>query len=296
MPLFSALSALSYALGGVRGFIRRLGGLCLIVMGVHAAADVLDDLAYDVIGALDLIVDESVAGLLGWLAANGGMTPDGAAAAIERFSTAIDLAEKDWLALRLALVVELLLELVLLDLAWGTRPAEGHGLIDDVKASTRQLLASFRAFDLERLLGPLVLLAFAVGGGVLVGLAVEQPLRAGLAVLVPGLLLASNLAAGLALVVVGVLVWRFAPDLVHGAIVRAHERGEKVRERLAARRAAHPPRLPRLALVVDGVRRALRGAWLVVALFIAVAGLLGGAEVTHGQGAAGLAERLGSLP
>jgi hypothetical protein len=30
------------------------------------------------------------------------MTPDGAAAAIERFSTAVDLAEKDWLALRLA--------------------------------------------------------------------------------------------------------------------------------------------------------------------------------------------------
>lgn len=296
MPLFSTIRAVSHALGGARGVIRRLGGLCLIVMGVHAAADVLDDLARDAIDVLDLFVDEGVAGLLGWLAAHGGMTPDGAVAAIERFATAIDLAEKDWLAVRLALVVELVLDVALLDLAWGTRPAEGDGLVDDLRASTRQLLASLSAFDLERVLAPVTLLAFAIAGGVLAGLAIEQPAGAGLALAAPGLLVAGNVAAFLALVVVGVLVWRFAPDLVHGAIVRAHERGEKARDRLRARRLAHPPRFPGLAVVVDVVRRGLRGAWLALALFIAVTGLLGGAETTRGQGVVALVERLGAAP
>lgn len=296
MALFSAISALSHALGGARGLIRRLGGLCLLVMGVHAAADVLDDLAYTVIGAIDLALDDGVAAFLGWLAANGGMTPDGAASLIERFAVAVDLAEKDWLALRLALVVELLLDVLLLDLAWGTRPAEGHGVIDDLRASTAQLRESLTAFDLERLLAPLTLLVFAIGGGVLVALAIEQPARAGLSVAAPGLLVAGNVAAAIALGVTGVLLWRFAPDLVHGAVVRAHERGEKARARQQARRQARPPRHPRLAAVVDAVRRVLRGSWLVVALFIAVTGLLGGVEATHGQGGVGLVERLGSIP
>jgi hypothetical protein len=296
MPLFSTFRALSHALGGARGIIRRLGGLCLIVMGVHAAADVLDDLARDAIDAIDLIIDEGVAGLLGWLAAHGGMTPDGAVAAIERFATAIDLAEKDWLSVRLALVVELVLDVALLDLAWGTRPAEGEGLIDDLRASTQQLLRSFSAFDLERLLAPVTLLAFAVGGGVLAGLAIEQPASAGLALAAPGLLVAGNLAAGIALGVVGVLVWRFGPDLIHGAIVRAHERGEKARDRLLARRQSHPARFPRVAHVVDLARRGLRGAWLGVALFVAITGLLGGVEATRGQGVDGLVERLGATP
>lgn len=296
MPLFSTIRAVSHALGGARGVIRRLGGLCLIVMGVHAAADVLDDLARDAIDALDLVVDEGVAGFLGWLAANGGMTPDGAVAAIERFATAIDLAEKDWLAVRLALVVELILDVALLDLAWGTRPAGGDTLVDDLRASTRQLLTSLSAFDLERLLAPLTLLTFAIAGGVLAGLAVEQPASAGLALAAPGLLVAGNLAAGVALLVVGVLVWRFGPDLIHGAIVRAHERGEKARDRLRSRRQAHPPRFPRVALVVDLLRRGLRGAWLAVALFIAITGLVGGAEATRGQGVVALVERLGAVP
>jgi hypothetical protein len=296
MPVFSSIRAVSHALGGARGVIRRLGGLCLVVMGVHAAADVLDDMARDAIDAVDLVVDETVAGLLGWLAAHGGMTPDGALAAIERFATAIDLAEKDWLAVRLALVVEFLLDVALLDLAWGTRPAEGDGLVDDLRASTRQLRASLSAVDLERLLAPVTLLTFAVAGGVLAGLALEQPVGAALAAAAPGLLLAGNVAAGVALVVVAVLVWRFGPDLVHGAIVRAHERGEKARERLRDRRAAHPPRLPGVAAAVDLARHGLRGAWLVLALFIAVTGLVGGAERTRGQGVVALIERLGATP
>jgi hypothetical protein len=294
--VWSAVRAISHTLGVARGPVRRLGGLCLVWMGVHAAADVLDDRARDAIDVIDLVIDEGFAHVLGWLAAHGGMTPDGAVATIERFATAVDLAEKDWLAVRLALVVELVLDVALLDLAWGTRPAEGEGLIDDLRASTRQLRASLSAFDLERLLGPLTLLTYATAGGVLAGLAIEQPVAAALVAWAPGLLLAGNLAAGLALVVAAVVVWRFGPDLGHGALVRAHERGEADRARRQTRREQHPPRFPAVARVVDAVGGVVRGWWLAVALFVACAGLVGGAEATRGQGVLALAERLGAAP
>ncbi len=296
MAVFRWISWLSYALGNARGLIRRLGALCLMLMGVHNAADVLDDLAFNVIEAIDLSVDTAVASFLAWLSSAGGMPPAAAVDAIERFSTAVDLAEKDWLALRLALFVELLLDVLLLDLAWGTRAAQGSSLVEDFVASTKQLRGSMTAFDLERFLAPITLLALSVGGGVVVALAIEQPIRAAMQAAALGVLVAGNIAAFAALVVVGLVVWRFVPDLIHGSVVRAHERGEKARERLAARRAKKPARFPRVAKGVDAVRRATRGLWLVLALFIAVTGLLGGIEVTRGQGVSGLVERLGAMP
>lgn len=294
--VWSAVRAMSHALGLARGPIRRLGGICLLFMGVHAAADVLDDLARDAIDVADLVIDEGVAGLLGWLAAHGGMTPDGAAAAIDRFATAVDLAEKDWLAVRLALLIELILDIALLDLAWGTRPAEGESLLDDLRVSTRQLRDAVATFDLERLLGPLTLLSYATAGGVLAGLAIEQPVAAVLVELAPGFLVASNLAAALALSVASLVIWRFGPDLVHGAVVRAHERSQVARDRRHARRQAHPPRFIALARVVDVVLGATRGWWLALALFVACTGLVGGAEATRGQGVLALVERLGAAP
>ena len=65
--MFRLFNAVSFGLGSWRTLIRRLGGLALIVMGVHAAADVLDNLARDLLDHLDLVVDEGVAGVLGWL-------------------------------------------------------------------------------------------------------------------------------------------------------------------------------------------------------------------------------------
>ena len=294
--MFRLFNAISFGLGSSRTLIRRLGGLALLVMGVHAAADVLDDLAWDLLDALDLVVDESAAGFFGWLSSTGGMTPDAAVAAIDRFGSAVDLAEKDWLALRLAFATELLLDVLLLDLCWGSRVFDGSTLLDDLKRSAEQLRRSLTTFDLERVLAPAALAAFAVGGAILAALALEQPTRAALSQLVPGLAIASNIAAACAIVVVAVLVWRFVPELLHGAIVRAHVRGERARARQQRRREKHPPRWPKVAVYLDGLRRLLRGAWLALALFVAAAGLLGGTSSQKGQGGPGLIERLGATP
>ena len=296
MRRIGLLSAFSHALGSYRTLIRRLGGVALVVMGVHAAADVLDDLAYTALDAVDLVVDDAIAAGFGWLAAAGGMTPDGAVMAVERASLAVDLAEKDWLALRLALAVELMVDVLLLDLAWGARVFEGTTVLDELRRTTRQLRDAFSAIDLERVLAPFTLLLLAISGSVIVGLALEQPVRALLAAAAPGLLLASNFAAATGIVGVAVLVWRFVPELLHGAVVRADERGVGARTRLQQRRQQAPPRYPKVAVVVDVVRRGLRGGWLVAVLFIAGSGLLGGSDAVNGQGAHGLVDRVGADP
>jgi hypothetical protein len=79
------------------------------------------------------------------------------------------------------------------------------------------------------------------------------------------------------------------PDLLQGTLLRAHDRGEKARAKIAARRAKNPSRFPKVAFVVDELRRVLRGGWLVLAVFVAGAGLFG-------QDVAALVERLGAAP
>ena len=69
----------------------------------------------------DFAIDEAVASFLSWLSSAGGLTPEGAVRAIESFASFVDLAEKDWPAIRLAFITEIVLDLFLLDLAWGTR-------------------------------------------------------------------------------------------------------------------------------------------------------------------------------
>ena len=290
------ISGISYALGARRTFVRRLAGIALLWMGVHAAADVLDDVLYRMLDGLDLVVDESVAALLSGLSSLGGITPDTALAGIERFASLVDLAEKDWLALRLAFVAELLLDLLLLDLAWGKRTLEGATVGEDFRESLRQLRQALRAFDLERVLGPVTLLAFTMGGSVLAAVAIEQPVRRALQASLPELLFGTNVAAMVGLLAIALLVWRFVPDVLHGALVRSHARAEMSATKLAQVRATSTPRFPKLQAFRDRLRRASRGLWLLLALFVAVAGLLGGTQVDDAQGLPALIARCGAFP
>jgi hypothetical protein len=103
---------------------------------VHVAADHLDDLLYPLIDAADLAADEAAASLFQWLAEHGGMTPADAALRAESAALWLDLPEKDRVALILALVMELLLDVLLLGFAWGRHVDAGaSGLVAELKAS-----------------------------------------------------------------------------------------------------------------------------------------------------------------
>src|SRR5688572_1028944 len=110
--MFGVYRAITYLLGSQRRLVRRIAALCLVVMGVHLAADHLDDLIYTIVDAIDLAIDNTAASFLGWLAQAGGLTPESALKKSEVFASFIDLGEKDKLAIALALGVELVLDIL----------------------------------------------------------------------------------------------------------------------------------------------------------------------------------------
>jgi hypothetical protein len=272
---YRLFSLITHALGGQRRLIRRIAALCLVLMGVHLSADKLDDVVYRLIDAVDLFVDDTVAGFLLWLSAAGGMAPEAAAHTSESFATWMDLAEKNRLAIALALVVELVLDVLLFDLAWGRHVDGGSvGLVQELKDSARQMIDALRPLDLERLAVMPTLIAFAVGGASGAALAVEGIARDALHRRAPDFLWGGHVAAGLGILAGCVLLWRFLPDLLHGALLRSRSRHDVAREK-ALRRLDAPHRFPRLARAITLLRLGSRGTWLLVlALPLALAGLL----------------------
>ncbi len=253
--------------GAHRRLIRRLGAMCLVFLGVHGAADNLDDVVYPVLDALDLAIDNAVASALVWLADNGGVTPASAIESTESFSTWIDLGEKNRLALIVALICEGGLDALLLSLAWGRHDASADalGIVDGFVASARALWSALRPIDLERLLVAPTVLSFTLLGALLSALAIEGLVRSTLLRWAPELLFSGPVAAIGAVLAMALLVWRFVPDVLQGALLRSHQRAERAREGALVR--------SRFAQVARSVRLALRGWWLVLALPLAVAGL-----------------------
>jgi hypothetical protein len=228
---------LTRSLGARRRFIGRLASTCLVLLGVHAAADLIDDLVYRLVDAIDLLVDSGVWWLLEGLASLGTLSTDTAASWGQDFASWLEVEEKDKVALTLALVVELAVDILLLDFAWGLRRAapgdesEPVTLVDELKESVAELKAALWPLDIERIAVLPTMIAFCCGGAFLAGLAIESAASEILTELAPLWLWGVNVAAALGLLSVALLIWRFLPDLLHGAIMRSHERGEKFRRK-----------------------------------------------------------------
>ncbi len=280
--LWRLYSAIALFFGARRRFVRRLAGVSLVLLGVHAGADLLDDVAYRLLDALDLLADDAAAACLTWLTSIGGMTIDEAQQHSEAFASWLELPQKEWASLRLAFVVELGADVLLLDLAWGTRDVHrgSRGVFTGLVDSVRELRSALRCLDLERTAVLPALLAYALGGALVAARAVEGVAADVLAKVLPNATWSSNAAAGTALLAAAVVLWRFAPDLLDGAMLRSYERGARAHERVEQRAAAHAERvvvgpfLARLRRVGVIFRQKTRGRFLlVVALPLALAGL-----------------------
>ncbi len=297
--LWSFYLAVTRFFGARRRFVRSLAALCLVVLGVHAAADVIDDLVYRVIDALDLVVDGVAWSALETLAGWGAFSPQEAARHAQGFAELIDLEQKDAAAKWLALVVELLMDLLLLDFVRGARAARSAPLagvpsttmVEELRSSARELKEALSPLDLERLAVPPAIAGFAVAGTLGAALAVEGFLADTFSSLVPLWRWGPNASAGVALLVAALLLWRFLPDLLHGAILRAHERGRRAAHKgsgspsLSSSSLSSSPRWawlrsPGLVRARALVRRSTRGALLAfVVLPLAVLGLSGQAAI-----------------
>jgi hypothetical protein len=268
-------SSTSFALGGHRRFIRRVAGICLVVMGMHVAADRLDDFIYPLVDRADLVVDEAAAALLAWAVDIGGFTPADALRRTEEFAALVDLPQKDRLAMSLALVVELGVDLLLIGLAWGTwREGQAQaGAWDELKASAAEVIDAWSPFDLERLAVLPVLSLLSIGGALLAARTVENAAMEVLTRAAPTWPWSPPLSAWIGILGAALLTWRFVPDLLHGALLRSHQRGEAARDRLRGVLDQGAPSRLRRATSLLSV--GTRGAWLVVvALPLAIAGIL----------------------
>lgn len=255
------------ALGGRRRFIRRLAGMALILLGVHAAADLIDDVVYRFIDAVDLAIDSAAWWLFEGMANLGTISEKTAVEWGEGFAGWLEVAQKDKVALTLALLLELLVDLLLFDFAWGLRKASGldeepKTMVDELRESALELKAAFWPLDLERLAVLPTLFAFSCSGTLLAGLAIESILADVLGRLFPLWLWGINVAAAAGLLGAAVLIWRFLPDMLHGAILRAHQRGERYEEETAF----DPEESSTTELWRRRLKRARRGAFMVVAL------------------------------
>lgn len=237
--LWSSYLALTRFLGARRRLVRRVAALCLVVLGVHAAADVIDDLVYRVIDAMDLFVDGVVWRALEALAGLGAFSPAEAVTHAQAFAEWIELEEKDVVSKWLALVVELGIDLVLLDFVLAARGSsveenERATLGEELRASAEELKEALWPLDLERLAVPPAVAGFAVAGTLGAALAVEGFVADTLSRFVPLWRWVPNLSAAIGVLVAALLLWRFLPDLLHGALLRAHERGRRADERTSS--------------------------------------------------------------
>lgn len=273
--LWSFYLLLTRFFGARRRFVRRIAALCLVVLGVHAAADIIDDLVYQAVDAVDLAIDGAAWRVLEILAGWGAFTAQEAVAHAQSFAEGFDLDQKDIAAKWLALLLELVMDLLLLDFIWGARGSqeEPHSasMIEELKASALELKQALWPVDLERLAVPPAVAGFAIAGTLGAALALEGFLADGLSQLIPLWPWTPNASAGVAILVAALLLWRFLPDLLHGALLRAHERGGRAALREAAFSSAASSKLAHVRSVL---RRTTRGAFLAfIVLPLAVLGL-----------------------
>ncbi len=248
-------TALSHFFGARRRFVRRLGSLCLVVLGVHAAGDLIDNGVFAVLDKVDLFFDELVWKVLDTVAGWGLFSVDRAADWSTRFADWVDVEAKQTLGLWLALIVEIGVVLVLLDFVWGRRQAshdvKERGIKGEFMRSVRELGEAFTAFDLERVAIVPVVLCFSLSGALWAGRGLETIFSQLFTDVAPLWRLGVNVAASGGLLAALLLVWRFVPDLVDGAILRAHDRAL---EQLDTKELDKPPPMKKR------LRMALRGA------------------------------------
>ena len=274
-PLFRAYLKLTHFFGKGQRLVRRLAALCLVVMGVHAAGDHIDDLVFAVVDRADLWGDQLFWRLCDWGASLGAFSVNAANRYAQNFATWIDLDEKATLSMVAALGVELLIDLLLLDFVWGNRiraeSSKPTSLKEELKQSAKELADAFWPLDLERLAILPVLIAFVCAGTFMAGLAIENAVGSTLGNALPLWRWGINTAAASGLLAAALLLWRFLPELLHGAALRARERADAFNERHPAPEAEQgTPRLARLR--AKWVR--LRRGWFIALVMLPLA-LLG---------------------
>ena len=103
--------------------LSRMGGICLLLLGVHSAADFFNRVAFRIIDSTDLFIDQLGWALLHKFGSLSILSAPTAESASETLARWIDISEKEFLAGLIGVAVELGCVIFLADFAWGHRPS-----------------------------------------------------------------------------------------------------------------------------------------------------------------------------
>jgi len=168
--IFLALPATLADIGvRLRPISEALGLALLVLLGLHGAADLLDDILFGAVDGLDRLLDAAISALLAWLGGAEILKPQTAAAWSDSFTLLLDIDRKEAVAVVLALATEVLIDLALV---WWCLPA-GRGPVIPASGETaraqgaRQHLRAAREAVKRRGPGSLralaLVLAFSLG-------------------------------------------------------------------------------------------------------------------------------------
>lgn len=229
--MLSLLDRFSRFWGARRRFVRRFAGLALLLLGIHVAADRLDDWFFYVFDRLDLWVDSAVWSLLSWAGEQQIITTAESIRYAQETAEAIDVGAKDRASKWCALAFEWGLSLWLLDPAWGRRttPAEKNPAGESRNPflrSVAEMRDGLQGLNVERLVIMPVLLGLSCAGALDAALAIETFAADLLTSRAPTWRQGVAVAAIAGLLSAALLIWRITPDLLEGAWLRCQERGE----------------------------------------------------------------------
>lgn len=217
--------------GARRRFVRRFAGLALLLLGIHLAADRLDDLVFFMFDRVDLWVDGWTWSLLSWASEQQLVSTEESVRYAQQMAEAVDVGAKDRASKWCALFMEWAFAIWLLDFAWGKRLSvakneELGGPQTRFLQSIAELRSGLRHLDLERLVVLPVLLGLSCAGALDAAIAVEAFTADLLTSWAPAWRQGIALAAVIGLLSASLLIWRITPDILQGALLRSQERGE----------------------------------------------------------------------
>ena len=212
------------------GFLYRTGALCLVLLGVHASADWVDDKVFFIVDLCDSGLDALVFVSFEWLGSWSFFSEITLQAWAFRWAEWIGPEEKEFLSLLFAMFSELLVDILIVSFAWGVQSsvAEESSQSDRQRLGIilREMRKAMRTGDLELVFMVQAVLLFSISGALVAGQGLE---RLGIDFwlwLSPNWYL-GRLSASLGLLFVCLVLKRMLPRILLGAVRRQLKRNLK---------------------------------------------------------------------
>jgi hypothetical protein len=223
---------MSHAAGERRRLVRRVAGICLVALGIHAATDQLDELLFLMLDQLDTRIDEWAQAVVQGMAKLELVDAERADRWCRAWAEWVQVNEKDLASKWMALLIEVGANVTLVRPTWGLRTDLRH----DVQLRMREQLSSSWAalrptlwpISFEQVSLPLIVFTLAFSGVMTATLSLDMAAGRVLLDLFPDGTSQMMVASGLGIFGASLLSWRFLPDLVEGCWFFAHERKRKM--------------------------------------------------------------------